>query len=139
MKVNFAHVCDYASVSKEGKLSAMGIFTRIYVTSLPAVHPLMFLAFELEVRPAELGHPVKLGIKLVDADGQKMVESEADVKVAGTVTNADPVQIPQFVAFGGMPIPRIGRYSFDIFVNDAWQTSASFEVVKLTAPPASAG
>ena len=42
-KLNFSFLCDYASVSREGKLSMAGIFENINVRTLPTHHPLMFI------------------------------------------------------------------------------------------------
>jgi hypothetical protein len=42
-KLNFSFLCDYASVSREGKLSMNGIFENINVRQLPIQHPLMFI------------------------------------------------------------------------------------------------
>ena len=42
-KLNFSFLCDYASVSREGKLSMAGIFENINVRRLPTHHPLMFI------------------------------------------------------------------------------------------------
>ncbi len=42
-KLNFSFLCDYASVSREGKLSMNGIFENINVRSFPTHHPLMFI------------------------------------------------------------------------------------------------
>jgi hypothetical protein len=132
VKVPFAHICDYASVSREGKLSAMGIFDRINVASLPAMHPFLYLAFELEIVAAELGSQFKLGIKLVDEDGNKVVETEAMGKIDATAPAGGILHAPQLIAFGGLPLPRAGRYSFDIFVNGDHKKSAPFEVAMAT-------
>ena len=138
MKVTFAHICDYASVSREGKLSTMGIFDRIQVAAVPASHPLFYLAFELEMRLAELGVPFKMGIKLVDADGNKMLETEGEMQIDATIAGAEVVRIPQLVAFGGMPLPRLGRYRFDIFVNGDHKHAATFDVAVAVPGPGAA-
>jgi len=138
VKINFVHICDYASVSREGKLSTMGIFDTIHVQSLPAMHPLLYLAYEIEMRPAEVGQNFKLGIKLVDADGKVMMQTEAQA-TAGAVAPLQAgsvLKIPQLLALGGMPLPRAGRYSFDIFINDDHKTAATFDVVMGGGPVA---
>lgn len=135
MKVTFAHICDYASISREGKLSAMGIFDRINVLAVPASHPLFYLAFEIELRPAELGQPFKLGLKLVDVDGGKILETEAEVRFEGTPESPNSLKIPQIVAFGGMPLQRAGRYSFDIFINGDHKRAAVFDVAVMGTQP----
>lgn len=136
MKVTFAHVCDYASVSRDGKLSVIGIFDRLFTSALPTSHPLMYLAFELEMRPSEVGRPLKLGIVLVDADGGKTFETTADVTFGVTVPSGEVVRIPQMLAFGGLPILKLGKYAFDIFINGDHKGSASFEVSSVDANPA---
>ena len=42
-KLNFSFLCDYALVSREGKLSLNGIFENINVRQFPVYHPLMFV------------------------------------------------------------------------------------------------
>ncbi|MCP4650519.1 MAG: hypothetical protein GY853_10625 [PVC group bacterium] len=42
-KLNFSFLCDYAMVSREGKLSMNGIFENINVRKFPTHHPLMFV------------------------------------------------------------------------------------------------
>ena len=56
MKVNFAHLCDYAMIA-DGKLGVIGIFSIINVPQLPHTHTQMYVAFELGAafRRAEQG------------------------------------------------------------------------------------
>ncbi|MBI4844907.1 MAG: hypothetical protein HY810_00250 [Candidatus Omnitrophica bacterium] len=42
-KLSFAFLCDYASVSREGKLSLNGIFENINARAFPVHHPLMYI------------------------------------------------------------------------------------------------
>lgn len=128
MKVNFVHICDYASVSKEGKLSTMGIFDHISVRHFPVTHPLMYLAFEMELVSAELGTQLGIRVALADADGHKMLEAQGAFKVEGTVPPGTPLRFPQIMAFAGVPIPKAGRYVFDIFVNGDHKRGAEYEV-----------
>jgi hypothetical protein len=107
----------------------MGIFDRIGVQSLPAMHPLFYLAFELELFPAELGRPFKLAIRLADADGGKVLETEADAKIEGQAKPGDMVRSPQVIAFAGLPFRKAGRYSVDIFLNGDRKSGATFEVI----------
>lgn len=142
MKVNFAHICDYASISREGKLSAMGIFDNIGVRSVPATHPALYLAFQIEMQVAEFDRPFKLEVRLATEDGQVMMRTQAEGRInaskapkAGT-----PVRIPQIMALGGLSLPKFGRYAFDIFINDDLKTSAAFDVIqgpagKVEPPP----
>jgi hypothetical protein len=40
--IEFSLLCDYASVSMDGKLSMNGIFERFVVKEIPAIHPQLF-------------------------------------------------------------------------------------------------
>jgi hypothetical protein len=61
------------------------------------------------------------------------VETEALGKIAVATTPPGGVlHIPQLIAFGALPLPRAGRYSFDIFVNDDHKRSAPFDVAMAT-------
>lgn len=134
MKVTYAHLCDYASVSREGKLSAMGIFDRIFVHALPSVQPIMYLAFGLELRPAELDRQFDLLIKLVEQDGKSLVEMISQGKVAAAATQpGQPIGAPQIFALAGVPLEREGTFSLDIFLNSDHKASATFAVQLL--PP----
>ena len=42
-KLNFSFLCDYAYVSREGKLGMNGIFENINARKFPVHHPLMFV------------------------------------------------------------------------------------------------
>lgn len=131
MNVTYAHLCDYASISREGKLSAMGIFDSIQVPSLPSLHPLLYLAFEIELRPSEVGQTFKVGIALVDIDGKPVLQTEAQMTFEGTPTSGDTIKIPQTLAIQGMPLRAAGRYSFDIAVNGDHKKSVTFDVSML--------
>ena len=53
MQVKLALLADYANVTAEGKLNILGIFDRINVVGVPAVHPQMHFILRLEAHPAE--------------------------------------------------------------------------------------
>lgn len=136
MNVTYAHICDYASISREGKLSAMGIFDRIYVPAFPGVQNLMHLAYELELRPAELRQPFDLTIKLVNQDGAVLVEMAGRGSIDAQVQAGTPLRVPQILALGGVPLPQAGSYSLDIFINGDHKYAVTFFVAVVTeAPP----
>lgn len=88
MTIKFALICDYASVSQDGKLSTMGIFD---THSIPSVHGSMHLAFMFELHPAELGHQFKLKVKLVDDKGQSLMRTDREMKFEGAVESGHSV------------------------------------------------
>ena len=75
MDVSFLQVADYASMSQDGKLSIMGIFSQINVPAFPAAHPQMFVVVQFSVPPGEYGRKFKLTVKLIDEDGQEVLST----------------------------------------------------------------
>jgi hypothetical protein len=133
VNVNFAHLCDYASVSREGKLSVMGIFDRITVAVVPSMHPMLYLAFQLELFPAELGRPFKVAIRVVDADGNAVLETDADAKIDGQAKPGEMARSPQVVGFASLPLRKAGRHSIDIFLNGDHKANTTFDVIVASA------
>jgi hypothetical protein len=70
-RLNFSFLCDYASVSREGKLSLNGIFENINVRVLPAQHPLMFVVANIS------------GVNNGDKFTCEIVRSDKDQKKSG--------------------------------------------------------
>lgn len=71
-KLKFSFLCDYASVSREGKLSMAGIFENINARKLPTQHPLMFIVTNIK----GVNNADKFTCKLViNDDSQKQLAS----------------------------------------------------------------
>ncbi|CAN5267438.1 hypothetical protein BH23GEM2_BH23GEM2_14810 [soil metagenome] len=128
MEVRFAHLCDYALVSKEGKLSVLGIFSNIVVRNLPATHPSAYLAFELEFNHAEMNQPVPLRIELVDADGAKLLRLEAEVVAEGPQQIGARPRLAQILTLNQLTFRKSGSYEFNFFISEALKHQLPFSV-----------
>lgn len=115
MQVKLAVVADHANVSAEGKLNILGIFDRIVVSSLPAVHPQMHLVVRLEAHPAERdrAHPVE--VRLHDPDGQAVFELKGDVVPQGLPGEA--ITANHIIGINNLVLARTGEYLFVVFVD----------------------
>jgi len=71
--LNFSFLCDYASVSREGKLSLNGIFENINVRAFPAQHPLMFVVANIS------------GVNNGDKFTCEIVQNDSSQKKAATI------------------------------------------------------
>ena len=133
MKINFAHLSDYASISREGKLSVMGIFDRLTYAQVPAVHPVMYLAFEVELSRDELGQPFTLRIDLVDQDGklvnQVVAQGGINLKPGKTIDITDVPHIPQVISFGSVTFQQHGGYNVNFWLTDRLDYTVRFAVV----------
>jgi len=69
MEIDLAVIADYAAVSGDGKLVVAGIFDRITAADMPAVHPMMALAFRVTTDPGPSStHSVE--VHLADPEGR---------------------------------------------------------------------
>ena len=115
MQVKLAVVADHANVSSEGKLNILGIFDRIVVSDLPAVHPQMHLIVRLEAHPAERDRPHPVEVRLHDPDGQTVFELKGEVVPEGLA--GETITANQIVGINNMVLAKTGEYVFVIFVD----------------------
>lgn len=115
MQVKLALVADHANVSAEGKLNILGIFDRIAVTALPAVHPQMYLVLRLEAHPAERDRAHTVEVRLHDPDGQAVFELKGEVVPQGP--SGETVAANQIVGINNLVLAKTGEYLFAIFVD----------------------
>lgn len=81
MEVAMAAICDAANVSVEGKLNITGIFDTISVPSLPAIHPVLCLAFRVKFEYEDKNKTHHLDVNLLDEDHKVLWGAGADVQV----------------------------------------------------------
>jgi hypothetical protein len=130
MKVDLALLADYAEVTQRGgKLVVCGIFDRITLADLDAVHPHMALALKLACDPGE--SPVHhLSVRLVDPDGVDVVPPmEGDVEVKSEAEGDASVNLIldlNLVKFG-----TAGPHSFDVFLDGELAKQVSLSVERL--------
>jgi len=121
VNVQLALLADYASVSRDGKLSVAGIFDRIVMHEVPWQHPTMFIALRIHFHPGEEGaHGIK--IRFVDADGQEIIALDADV----TVKELDSIEggnTQLVLSMNNVPITKAGRHAFDVFLDGRYEHS----------------
>ena len=136
MKVTFFHLCDYAILSSDRKLSVMGIWSRINARKLPYVLPQVFLAFEIELNYAELGRPLKIEVKGVDADGKPSFGAEMEMTFGSAQAKpGDKPRIGQVIKLHGLQFVRDGAYDINVFINGNLVHQEGFEVRLLPQKP----
>lgn len=133
MKVRYAHLCDYAVISREGKLSVMGIFNRINSKQLPAVHPNACLAFEIELNHAEVNREIALKIEVVDADGSRLASIDGAITVSGARKIGTRPRVPQIIRFSQMQFPAEGPYNVNIWLNERLEYQLDLAVARTSS------
>ncbi len=122
MEVSLLLVADYANTTGDEKLNVMGVFTNIFATNFPAVHPQMYLVAQLKAGRAEYGRKFDLGIKLINEDGKEILSLSPKVEVP-TPQGVRRVTLNFVLSMVNIPFEKPGIYEFSLLVdNDVKQT-----------------
>lgn len=120
VKLNFLHVCENASISREGKLSVIGIFNQIKFDRLPAVYPIFFVVVGL------------IGNKNTYSEEIQIISP--DEELVASVKN-DDVEIREdggsanFIAsFAGFVFAKQGKYSIKVLVDGTPKDEITIEI-----------
>lgn len=130
VKINFARLCDHAMLSQDGKLSLIGIFDQMAGTTFPLVHPIAYLAYELEFAPAEIGRPAKMDVKVRDADGGEIGAFSLKVESGGAAAPTSRPILRHFLPMRNMKFEKPGTYEFAFFVGGRYDSSVRLDVHK---------
>ncbi|MGH7444075.1 MAG: DUF6941 family protein [Longimicrobiales bacterium] len=126
MRVKLALLADHANVTAEGKLNILGIFDRVNVNALPAVHPQMHLVLRFEAHPVERERIHNVEIRLHDPDGQTVFEVKGDVVPHGQP--GQTIASNQILTLNNLQLAKSGGYTFAVFVNNDLKSELSLGV-----------
>ncbi len=113
MKLSLAAVADAANVDADQKLSIFGVFDRIMAATFPVIHPSMALALRFTAEAEDSAKHFEIRIRLMDEDGRITVEAAAKLQLP-TIDAGLFASAPLAIQVGGWPIPRPGRYHFEV-------------------------
>ena len=133
MQVKLAVLADYANVTGDGKLNILGIFDRINIGQLPAVHPQMHLVLRLEAHPSERDRAHKVEIRLQDPEGATIFDVNGDIVPHGD--GGQPVSTNQILTLNNLQLEKIGAYNFVVFINNDLKSELPLHVEFVSMPP----
>ena len=121
-------LCDYALTAKDGKISAIGIFSQINVGQLPAVHGRLFVVAVLEATPGR--YPLVL--QIVAPSGSDVLPNppRLEIEVPASATTANIV-----ADLNGLEVREIGRHRLELRSADRLLGSAPFSVNMIFRQP----
>ena len=109
MEIKFAHICDYALVADNGKLSVLGIFNQLRAPApFPFPHPALYIAYEIGLEPAEVGRPIKVKIEIQDEDGGEILSMEGGLKTEGKAKIGDTPAARQVIGLNQLVFSKAG-------------------------------
>src|SRR4030042_2506047 len=122
---NIFVLCDHAIISREQKLSIIGIFDQFYVANLPASWPRMFLVAVLSGEPQK-EYPLKLSLVMPEGAQNNFPEKEVKVTLGPNGRANLMTELANF------PLPVAGLYKVLLKVNDNTVGELEFRVNKTT-------
>ena len=134
MQVKLVVLADYANITAEGKLNILGIFDRIQVATLPAVHPFMQFILRLEAHPAERDRKHKLEIRLHDPDGQTVFDIGGELVSQGG-RPGEPIATNQIIGINNLQLTKSGGYTFVVFLDNDLKAEMPLMVEQAAQPP----
>ena len=136
MEKQLALIADSANISVEGKLNVLGEFDSIFASGEPATHPVVWFVVKLLFDATDMGQH-KLLLRLVDDDGNTLLPPiTGDLAVAppGPGYSGDRQSMPVILCARNLTIPRFGRYTFELRVDDRIVAEVPLYLRKLQAP-----
>jgi hypothetical protein len=126
LKTDLFALCDYATVSREQKLSIIGIFDQFFVANLPTNWPKMFL---VAVLSGEGNREYDITLKISPPSKTLQVLPDKDLKVS-LGQNGRANLVTELVNF---PLPIAGTYKVEILQGSDVVGNLEFKVTKTTA------
>lgn len=128
IKLNFAHVCDYAFNGENGKLCIIGIFKNVNVLNSNQPHPQMFIATNVSVKS---GKDYKQTIRLVKEDKPEddimpPIEFPFSMSREG---NPNEVEVGFIGQINNIKFKDSGVYEFKIYIDEIFLKSVQINVV----------
>ncbi len=114
-------LCDYALTAQDGKISAVGVFSQINVSRMPATHGRCFIVAILEATPG----PHELSFQVVSPTGKAVLQQapKLRIEVPPNATTANIV-----ADLKGMRLEEIGPHRIEVRAGDELFGSTPFLV-----------
>jgi len=123
VELNFAHICDNAFLSQEGKINIIGDFESIYTKPIPDTNKIfhsLFMVTNFTVSPAEYTQKTIIRNK---KDNKEILNNESKRIID------KPGRIG-FISNFGVIFPEYGNYIVEIYINNEIKISLPLNVLE---------
>jgi len=126
-EIKIAALCDHAVVGQDGKVSLLGIFRNISVSTLPAQHPRMYVVAVLGLEPGQ--HDVT--VRLVRPDGAAAMVDAPKIGVQATAGQ----DVNVVVELNNLSFASYGTHRFDLEVDGSKIGSLPVAISQMASAP----
>ncbi|HSW89250.1 MAG TPA: hypothetical protein VLH19_00050 [Patescibacteria group bacterium] len=129
LTLQFITLADYIITAEDKKMSVIGMFDKVFVRELPAVHRQMWLAVGLV---GKSGEQKMLSLRVLAPSGSEEVKTELQFTIG------DNGKSTLTVNFDGFPIKETGIFTIQLMDGTSVVGGTTFEAIKVQEQPASA-
>jgi hypothetical protein len=129
MQLRYALVCDYANVTNDGKLNALGVLDRIYAGQYPAIHRMMFMVMSFESDHDDEEQTRAIDVQLIDPDANVVSRIQGQIQFGAGKQILNQIHVFQDQMFN-----QPGAYQFNIFFDESLVKSVDLELILVQHP-----
>lgn len=126
MKLRFSLIADFANVTSDGKLNALGITDRLFASHFPAIHRELYVLNSLETEPED-DPEVMVQVYVINPDGRTIAEIEGRI----TLEPGRKQVINQVHCFRDLHFVSPGAHQVNLMLNGEVVCELQLELVQL--------
>jgi hypothetical protein len=136
MQITMALLAEAANRSDNDRLNLLGVFHTLYAATTPCQHPMMALVVTFEGTAMERGMHMRVGIRLVNADGKPITTPllDAPVDIPNDPSTLTP-KVNLIANIGGVVFESFGSYQFDILIEGEVRGQIPLTIAPLSRAP----
>jgi len=135
MDVQLAAVCDFASVTENGKLNILGVFDKVLSPGTPCVHESLFYVARISMSAGDPDR-VAFELRIVDADGQLATPPVGvETQRHEAPQDGEPQTVQLALQILRAEFRDFGAYTFELRGNGRHLRDTVLQVVQAQASP----
>jgi hypothetical protein len=132
MTLLYAHLADAIIVSREGKLSIIGIFQSLHPPALPFLMPRMELVLGIGLERHDSSNRQVICARVIDPDAQELHQAQINIDVPTILTQTQELQVSLGLTL--VTFSKFGPHSLEVYINDDLVLTRPIEVSNKPIP-----